>query len=104
MNFKEMVEEDTNVFLNLEEFAETLTINNVEVVGILSEDKFNPSKNDQYGTFIENKVLIISKADFEKLERPSFGYTLSLNNCNYSVRGVSDRSGTFELKLEGNRT
>lgn len=104
MTFKEMVEEDINVFLNLEEFAEKLQVNNIEVVGILSDDKFIPSKYDQYGTFIENKVLILSKKDWEKLGSPSFGYTLNFNECSYKIKGLSDKVGVIELKLEGNRT
>lgn len=104
MSFKDMLEEDLEVFFDADTLADKLLINNIEVIGFLSENKFIPSNYDQYGTFIENKVLILSKKDWEKLEKPSFGNTLNLNDCNYKVKGLSDKVGVIELKLEGNRT
>lgn len=104
MSLKTMLEEDLAVFFDAEELADKLVINNVEVVGLLSDNKLIPSKYDQYGTFIENKVLILSKKDWEKLGSPSFGYTLNFNECSYKIKGLSDKVGVIELKLEGNRT
>lgn len=104
MNFKDLLKEDQKVFFNAEEMADELTINGIEITGILDEDKFNPSKNDQYGVYIENKILNISTNDWEKLGSPAFGHTLNFNECNYKIKDFSDKLGVVELKLEGNRT
>ena len=50
MNFKEQVERDLeNVFFNLDEFAEIVNLNGVEIKGILQSVKYEPfsiNKND----------------------------------------------------------
>lgn len=79
-----MLEEDLAVFFDAEELAETITVEGVELVGFLTENKKTPSKSDQYGVFIEKKVLSIKKENWQELGSPSFGYTLHVNeieNC-----------------------
>lgn len=104
MSFKEMLEGDLAVFFDADTLADKLIINDIEVIGILSEDKFNPSKNDSYGVFTAYKKLALSSKDWEKLKSPSFGYTLNFDNCNYKVRGLNDKAGVIELRLEGDLT
>lgn len=104
MSFKEQLEKDLIVFFDAEALADKLVVNDIEVTGILSENKFNASKNDQYGVFVEKKTLTLTKEDWEILQSPSYGYTLNINAENYIVKEVNYKSGVIRLNVEGMRT
>ena len=104
MSFKTMLEEDLVVFFDAEELAETITVEGVELVGFLTENKKTPSKSDQYGVFTEKKVLSIKKENWQELGSPSFGYTLHVNEENYLVKEVNYKNGVVSLNLEGVRS
>ena len=61
MNFKEQVERDLeDVFFNLDEFAEIVTLNGVEVNGIFQSVKYEPfsvNKNDSSILGISNSYI-----------------------------------------------
>ena len=68
MNFKEQVERDLeNVFFNLDEFAEIVNLNGVEVKGIFQSVKYEPfsvNKNDSSILGISNSYIkLYYKAD-----------------------------------------
>lgn len=103
MNFREMVEEDTNIFLNLEEFAEKLKINNIDVVGIFSDDKL-AKNNNEFGAFIESKLLSMKESDFNLLGNPKVNDELRINGKRYLIKSVNNRLGVTELRLEANKS
>ena len=99
-----MLEEDLAVFFDAEELAETITVEGVELVGFLAENKKTPSKSDQYGVFIEKKVLSIKKEDWDELGSPSYGNTLNINGENFEIKEINDKCGVIKMEIEGNRT
>lgn len=103
MNFREMVEEDTNVFLNLEEFAENLKINNVDIVGMFSDDKF-AKNNNEFGAFTESKLLSMKESDFNLLSKPKVNDELRINGKRYLIKSVNNKLGVTEFRLEANRS
>lgn len=103
MNFREMVEEDTNVFLNLEEFAENLKINNVDIVGMFSDDKF-AKNNNEFGAFTESKLLSMKESDFNLLGKLKVNDELRINGKRYLIKSVDSKLGLTEFRLEANRS
>lgn len=100
MNFKEMVEEDTDVFLNLEEFAERLNVEGIEVTCNFDDDKF-AKVNKNFGNFITNKKLILSKKDYEQINSPKFDSEILVVNKVYRITNLKINFGTVELSLSG---
>lgn len=103
MTFKEMVEGDVDVFLNLEEFAENLKINNIDVIGILSDDKF-AKNNNEFGAFTESKLLSMKESDFNLLGKPKVNDELKINGKRYLIKSVNNKLGVTEFRLEANRS
>lgn len=104
MTFREQLNEDLNVLLNAEEMADVLDIGGQPITGVLSEDKYSKGKYDQYGAYIETKILSLKKEDWEKIYSPVQRSVLNINNINYEVIEKTENFGLIKLKLEGNRT
>lgn len=103
MSFKDMLEEDLAVFFDADTLADKLKINNFDVIGILSDDKF-AKNNNEFGAFTESKLLSMKESDFNLLGKPKVNDELRINGKRYLVKSVNNKLGVTEFRLEANRS
>ena len=92
--FKKMVHKDVhNVFINLDEFAECHSINDVRMNCII--DKANISGASHEGVF--QNVLTIYVRSCDMVPAPVEGETLYLDDDMFFVQSVSDEDGVLVI-------
>lgn len=103
MNFKEMIESDLDIFINLGEFAENINISGKSYPAIITNQP-ESSKQAYEGMLIGTDVVISLKYDEELYKKYRAGRTISINNIIYIIHNIELRDGllTFYLiKNEG---
>lgn len=106
MTFKEAVASDVHeVFLNIDEFSDTHTVNGVEMAvqiddneQIEREKRFNQNMD---GLFTNQKLIYVAADDFGPL--PKQGTILRLDNRTYTVADAIAEDGVYSITLEANR-
>lgn len=103
MNFKEQLEKDLeDVFFNLDEFAEIVNLNGVEVKGIFQSVKYEPfsvNKNDSSILGISNSYIkLYYKAD-ATAEVFFASQQITVNGEYYTVEYVEKEQGLNILTL-----
>lgn len=103
MNFKEQVERDLeDVFFNLDEFAEIVNLNGVEVKGIFQSVKYEPfsvNKNDSSILGISNSYIkLYYKAD-ATAEVFFVSQQIMVNGEYYTVEYIEKEQGLNILTL-----
>lgn len=103
MNFKEQVERDLeDVFFNLDEFAEIVNLNGVEVKGIFQSVKYEPfsiNKNDSAILGISNSYCkLYYKAD-ATAEVFFISQQIMVNGEYYTVEYIEKEQGVNILTL-----
>lgn len=103
MNFKEQVEKDLeSVFFNLDEFAEIVNLNGVEVKGIFQSVKYEPfsvNKNDSSILGISNSYIkLYYKAD-ATAEVFFVSQQIMVNGEYYTVEYIEKEQGVNVLTL-----
>lgn len=103
MNFKEQLEKDLeNVFFNLDEFAEIVNLNGVEVKGIFQSVKYEPfsvNKNDSSILGISNSYSkLYYKAD-ATAEVFFVSQQITVNGEYYTVEYIEKEQGVNILIL-----
>ena len=103
MNFKEQVEKDLeDVFFNLDEFAEIVNLNGVEVKGIFQSVKYEPfsiNKNDSSILGISNSYIkLYYKAD-ATAEVFFVSQQITVNGEYYTVEYIEKEQGVNVLTL-----
>lgn len=103
--FKRCVEHDvTNVFLNLDEFADWHTIDDVRLRCIVDKDMTEAYSNAQSdpieGVFHNTVTLYVRAMD---MERPVEGELLRLDGSLHLVESVSDEMGVYVIIATENR-
>lgn len=103
MNFKEQLEKDLeDVFFNLDEFAEIVNLNGVEVKGIFQSVKYEPfsiNKNDSSILGISNSYSkLYYKAD-ATAEVFFVSQQITVNGEYYTVEYVEKEQGVNILTL-----
>lgn len=103
MNFKEQLEKDLeDVFFNLDEFAEIVNLNGVEVKGIFQSVKYEPfsvNKNDSAILGISNSYIkLYYKAD-DTAEVFFVSQQIMVNGEYYTVEYVEKEQGMSILTL-----
>ncbi len=103
--FKECVEADlSEVFINLDEFAETHTLEGVELPCVVSIDKTAHQERGKktfeglHGNFV---TLYVKKADMPRV--PKQGENIKLDNKRYKVESCRDDMGLLSITLESYR-
>ncbi len=92
--FKKMVHKDVHdTFINLDEFAECHSINDVRVNCII--DKADISKASSQGTFQNVLTIYVKSCDF--VPAPVEGETLYLDDDMFFVQTVSDEDGVLVI-------
>ncbi len=103
MNFKEQLEKDLeDVFFNLDEFAEIVNLNGVEVKGIFQPIKYEPfsiNKNDSSILGISNSYIkLYYKAD-ATAEVFFVSQQITVNGEYYTVEYIEKEQGVNILTL-----
>lgn len=111
MTFKEQIARDNHeVFMNLDEFAETHMVNGKEMaVQIDNNELIDREKRYQYkrslygdGVYLKELLIYVRAEDFGKL--PAVGRVLTLDGKTYTVSDAIDEDGIFSLCLEANKS
>ena len=105
MGFKEQVATDLDVFLNLDEFADTHNINGLQVKCLIDLDDLRKFRVNQqainypwvYGSY---KTLFAKTVDLPN--RPVVGQHLRVDGELYLVAQCSEADGMLEVSLEVN--
>lgn len=101
MDFKTIIANDIETFMNLSEFGEVHNVNGKEITVIISsnlnQDK-NSKKQNQfyYGISQDSLVLTIKESD---LEIPKEGDRLELDGYYYNVVKVAKNDGILDINI-----
>lgn len=103
MNFKEQLEKDLeDVFFNLDEFAEIVNLNGVEVKGIFQSVKYEPfsvNKNDSSVLGISNSYCKLYYKSDATAEVFFVSQQIMVNGEYYTVEYVEKEQGMNILTL-----
>lgn len=103
MNFKEQLEKDLeDVFFNLDEFAEIVNLNGVEVKGIFQSVKYEPfsiNKNDSSILGISNSYSKLYYKTDATAEVFFVSQQITVNGEYYTVEYVEKEQGVSILTL-----
>lgn len=103
MNFKEQVERDLeDVFFNLDEFAEIVNLNGVEVKGIFQSVKYEPfsvNKNDSSVLGISNSYCKLYYKSDATAEVFFVSQQIMVNGEYYTVEYIEKEQGVNVLTL-----
>ena len=105
MGFKDQVNADLDVFLNLDEFAETHNVDGRQVKCIIDLDnlqkfRVNQREINYQGVYGSYKTLFVKAADLPS--RPVVGQRLRVDGELYLVTQCSETDGMLEVSLEVN--
>ena len=111
MTFKEQIAKDVNnVFMNMDEFADTHIINGKKMSCIVdSNEMIDREKRYQYkrslyadGVYLKELLIYVKAEEFGPL--PPVGRTLTLDKKSYLISDAVDEDGIYSLCLEANKT
>lgn len=105
MTFKEILQSDIGIFLNLEEFGEKHFIDNVEMTALI-DDNENIKRQQRYrnmfGTpediYTEQIMFYVSQKEFGEL--PAIGRNLIFEGVLYRVADAINEDGMYSITLE----
>lgn len=101
MNFKEALVEDTAVFFNLDEFAETHNIDGTDMPIIIDSDKLEELKssrvNDFEGVYKAQLLFYVKKSDFGG--KPAIDSILNMDDKTYRVVASSENGDMLTILL-----
>lgn len=106
MGFKDIVKADVhNIFLNLEEFADTHIVNGNEIPVLIDnneqierEKRINQNMD---GIYTNQRLIYVAASDFGPL--PKQGSLLTLDKRIFRVEDAIDEDGVYSITLETNR-
>ena len=106
MTFKEIVKNDVRqVFMNLDEFSETHTINGKEMpVQIDSNEQIEREKRlnqNMDGIYKNQKLISVSAEEFGPM--PKQGAMLNMDGRKYKVEHAIHEDGVYSITLGANR-
>lgn len=110
MGFKDQIAKDiVTVFMNMEEFAETHTIDGKKMdVMIDSNELVDRGKRYQYkkslysdGVYRKELLIYVSASEFGVL--PAIGRAMNFDGKKYIVSDAIDEDGIYSIYLEANR-
>ncbi|WP_422447808.1 hypothetical protein [Thermoanaerobacterium sp. DL9XJH110] len=102
MSFKDIIQSDLNVFFNLDEFAETHTIDGRPLNVIVDNDRLQQRSKKEYDGISVGEILFYVKAsDFG--ERPEQGTPMVFDGRQMYVFDCREDDGVYEIILQQNR-
>lgn len=103
MNFKEQIERDLDVFLNLDEFAENHRVEGKEITVVVDDDQLNELKQGQILGLVEADMLLMGReSDFPARLEP--GRLLNVDGREMLVTNSGTAAGLVEVALQQNTT
>jgi hypothetical protein len=110
MTFKDVIEDDNKrIFLNMDEFAETHTIDGKEMPCIVDnnemlerEKRYRNSKSFSEGIFVKSLLVYVNAVDFGDM--PEVRKMLTFDQKKYIVVDAVNEDGIYSISLEANRT
>ena len=107
--FKELLAADiSNVFLNLDEFAEIRLINGKKIAvmvddnELLERDKATALGAQLAGTYKARRLIYVSKEEFGP--RPAQDALLTMGTKEYRVKSCTEETGILTIELEAVRS
>lgn len=102
MNFKEIIANDLEIFLNPDEFGEIHELEGQPTLIVIDENSFNQfsgtmeMENTMQGIFQSTLTIYVKADDFKK---PDVGDRIKLDGNYYEVAGVSESLGLLTINL-----
>lgn len=106
MNFKEYIQNDiNNTFVNLDEFASTVSINGASVKVVEDKDQLLYRIKKNYdGLVIGDILFFISVEEYKKIphlsEIPSVNEAVNYNGRACLITDVNPQDGVYEITLQ----
>lgn len=106
--FKELVAADvSNVFLNLQEFADTRLINGKQMAVVVDDNELLERDKARMGTHIDGiytarRLIYVSKAEFGPC--PAQGALLTMGTKQYRVTTCTEEAGILAIEVEAARS
>lgn len=103
--FKEYVSKDIDIFINLDEFSETVKINNVDVKVVEDYDKLEYRIKKNYdGLIIGDVLFYISELEYAKIPKvpkiPKTDVAVTYNGAPCLIMNVNKQMGVYEIILQ----
>ena len=101
MSLKDDLLEDIDVFLDLDEFGETITLDGSSVEAVVQEtprEEFDGGRGEDKPQGIYNRTVILYLRSLPEI--PAEGRRIEYNGGRWTVRKVSDQRGVIMLQLE----
>lgn len=106
MNFKDLIKQDKKIFLNLQEFGESHTVDGIEMTvlidGMEEVEREKIERIHQDGITKESILIYVDSKEFGEL--PLIDDIITLDEKRYLVKNVINEDGIFSISLEVNRT
>jgi hypothetical protein len=108
MTFKDTLQNDLDIFLNEDEFAETHTIDGVEIVCVIDKDVLETGKSNygiqntqlQQVPGIYSSIVVVFAKDSDFPDRPVVDQLIILDGERYTVGSCGSNDGMLEIVLE----
>lgn len=103
-----MREDNVNVFMNIDDFGETHTVNGREMTIIIDDDKLDEHEvriegaDHGDGIYAKQSLFYVRAADFGR--RPANGSILKLDGKTYIVTKTISAGGIYTIEIEAKRS
>lgn len=104
MSFKEQLKDDlSEVFFNIDEFAEMHTLGGQEVPLIIDDDELQKRRiKAAEGTYVGDMLLLVETKHINK--KPVEGKKLTLDGKPYFVISCEEKEGLYEIAIGANES
>lgn len=99
--FKDMLKEDLEIFINIEEMGERVTINEKDYQGVLEHP--NNEFTGEYEGITEAIALIVYLQEQEEFKKFKTGKAIEINNSTYIINNTYVEEGLRIIRLTENR-
>lgn len=99
MNFKEQLNKDIETFININEFAEEILINDERYVAVVTSPINEDTKNEYEGVFNSLDLKIYLNYE-KKLSKYTTGKQIIVNNDYYIIDRAFNEENIFILELK----
>lgn len=96
--FKDIMNNDLNVFINLEEFGEEVTINGTPIIVVEDEEGMKEYKKQNLELFYEDMILFYClEIDFDRINIDNH---IEYNGLFYNVISKNKQDGLYQVVLK----
>ena len=103
MTFKELAASDIDaVFLNSDEFANTVIFNGIELKCVIDDDRLLERNDTAPGVYLGERLIFTKSSDLPG--KPAVGSRATIDGRAWFVTSVTDNAGMYEIRLGANKT